>query len=67
MKKRWKIKDRIVFANTVSTAIATFLIVFSMLLFIIHYTLEIEVKEVDHILKSVVKQMEEINSGEKIH
>lgn len=59
MKKRWKIKDRIVFANTVSTAIATFLIVFSMLLFIIHYTLEIEVKEVDHILKSVVKQMEE--------
>ena len=61
MKKIWKIKDKIVFANTLSTAIATFLIIFSMFLYLLHFTLEIEIEEIDHIFKNVVEHMEDIN------
>ena len=59
MKKIWKIKDKIVFANTLSTAIATFLIIFSMFLYLLHFTLEIEIEEIDHIFKNVVEHMED--------
>ena len=61
MKKIWKIKDKIVFANTLSTAIATFLIIFSMFLYLLHFTLEIEIEEIDHIFKNVVEHMEDID------
>ena len=61
MKKIWKIKDKIVFANTLSTAIATFLIIFSMFLYLLHFTLEIEIEEIDYIFKNVVEHMEDIN------
>ncbi len=61
MKKIWKIKDKIVFANTLSIAIATFLIIFSMFLYLMHFTLEIEIEEIDHIFKNVVEHMENVD------
>ena len=61
MKKIWKIKDKIVFANTLSIAIATFLIIFRMFLYLMHFTLEIEIEEIDHIFKNVVEHMENVD------
>ncbi|RRD40499.1 sensor histidine kinase [Leptotrichia sp. OH3620_COT-345] len=64
MKKIQKIKDKIIFANTVRIIIASFIIIVSMFLFFIHIEVKSEIKELDQIVYGILEKMENDNLNE---
>ena len=55
-----KIKDKIIIANTVSLVFISFIIILSMTIFLIHTAVEAETKEMDKLLPTVIKRLDEV-------
>ena len=55
-----KIKDKIIFANTVSLVFISFIIILGMTVFLIHTAVEAETKEMDKLLPAVIKKLDEV-------
>ena len=49
-----KIKDKIIFANTVSLVFISFIIILGMTIFLIHKAVEAETKEMDNLFLSAI-------------
>ena len=52
-----KIKDKIIFANTVSLVFISFIIILEMTIFLIHTAVEAETKEMDKLIFTVIQKL----------
>ena len=52
-----KIKDKIIFANTVSLVFISFIIILGMTIFLIHKAVEAETKEMDKLIFTVIQKL----------
>ena len=55
-----KIKDKIIIANTVSLVFISFVIIFAMTVFLIHTAVEAETKEMDKLIPTVIKKLNNV-------
>lgn len=55
-----KIKDKIIFANTVSLVFISFIIILGMTIFLIHTAVEAETKEMDKLIFTVIQKLNNV-------
>jgi len=55
-----KIKDKIIFANTVSLVFISFIIILGMTIFLIHTAVEAETKEMDKLIFTVIQNLNNV-------
>ena len=55
-----KIKDKIIFANTVSLVFISFIIILGMTIFLIHKAVEAETKEMDKLVLSAIEKINNV-------
>ena len=55
-----KIKDKIIFANTVSLVFISFIIILGMTIFLIHKAVEAETKEMDKLIFTVIQKLNNV-------
>ena len=55
-----KIKDKIIFANTVSLVFISFIIILGMTIFLIHKAVEAETKEMDKLVLSAIEKLNNV-------
>lgn len=55
-----KIKDKMIFANTISLVSISFVIIFSMTIFLIHTAVEAETKEMDKLIPVVIEKLKNV-------
>ena len=55
-----KIKDKIIFANTVSLVFISFIIILGMTIFLIHKAVEAETKEMDKLVLSAIAKLNNV-------
>ena len=55
-----KIKDKMIFANTVSLIFISFIIILAMTIFLVHTAVEAETKEMDKLIPVVIEKLNNV-------